>query len=372
MPFALLHSYLPDLARNETRTITVPENSNLSLPPGEYGFCEMFCDEPGCDCRRVFFLVFAGAPPELHAVIAFGWESTEFYAEWAGEDDLEYAATLKGPELNLASPQGHLAPALLDVAKNVLLRDELYVARVKRHYELFRQAIEEPREPHSSDSRPTRPRSKPLEVASESPPGPTGTASASSTLAHTNRFGRTYYLHEGRTKTGKPRYCVRKTIGDGALANMPSGFEFVESLNGVVSVRRVDTSEKAIPAVDVGLVTAELSKHEHLSDHVVDVRKDAILICEPIGRMSPRELETTAQQLRLDPALLQRITLEKPSRFEPVMKFERTHSSVAPYVVFRMTYRGDGGWHLLSTGELSELVRGYVRHIETDEFYELL
>jgi hypothetical protein len=49
-------------------------------------------------------------------------------------------------------------------------------------------------------------------------------------LAHTNRLGVTYYLHEGKTKTGKPRYFTARKIGDGALAAMPAGYEFSESL----------------------------------------------------------------------------------------------------------------------------------------------
>ena len=33
-------------------------------------------------------------------------------------------------------------------------------------------------------------------------------ASTGSVVAHRNRMGVTFYLHEGKTKTGKPRYFV--------------------------------------------------------------------------------------------------------------------------------------------------------------------
>ncbi len=391
MPFIPLNHHFPDLARNETRTITVLENSNLGLPPGEFGFYEMFCDEAECDCRRVFFVVYGGTPPEVCATIAFGWESTEFYEDWSGED-AEYAQTLKGPGLNLAGSQGPLAPALLSVVKNILLQDEEYVARVKRHYDLFRQEIDKQNSPASStklrlvrDEEPSvigatrdnesdrRGVSRPAAGAEQCRDEDSSVAtSASVVLTHTNRLGRTYYLHEGRTKTGKPRYFARKTIGDGPLTKMPSGFEFSESINGVVSVRRVDTSGKMIPTVDVQVLSAELARHEHLRSHAVDVKKDAIIICEPVGGIQLRDFETTAGHMLIDPAILQRIASVKPSRFEPVMKFERTQSIDAPYAAFRMTYRGDGGWYMLSTGELSELVESYVGHIGTDEFFELL
>ena len=53
MPFELLHERLPDLAERETRTATVLlDNLDGQLPPAEYAFHEMFCNEPRCDCRR--------------------------------------------------------------------------------------------------------------------------------------------------------------------------------------------------------------------------------------------------------------------------------------------------------------------------------
>jgi hypothetical protein len=39
-------------------------------------------------------------------------------------------------------------------------------------------------------------------------------------VTHTNRMGDTYYLHEGKTKTGEPRYFFAKSAREGALAEM--------------------------------------------------------------------------------------------------------------------------------------------------------
>jgi hypothetical protein len=41
-----------------------------------------------------------------------------------------------------------------------------------------------------------------------------------SVFAHTNRMGVTYYLHEGRTKTGKPHYFFARTAGQETLGEM--------------------------------------------------------------------------------------------------------------------------------------------------------
>lgn len=106
-------------------------------------------------------------------------------------------------------------------------------------------------------------------------------------FAYTNRRGRTYYLHAGTTKTGKPRYFVAKTIGTGALTALPAGFEIVESINGVVSVRRVDPGVPTIPAPHLDLVRSELARHPHLGLHRADLVKGEIVVFEPIGGLTP-------------------------------------------------------------------------------------
>ena len=50
------------------------------LPADAYGMLEMYCNEPGCDCRRVFFMVVAKRYREPLAYVAYGWESRKFYA----------------------------------------------------------------------------------------------------------------------------------------------------------------------------------------------------------------------------------------------------------------------------------------------------
>jgi hypothetical protein len=142
MPFVLFHDHFPEIAEQETRTIIVLENSSLGLPSAHYSLLEMFCDEPGCDCRRVFFYVVSSLRKDVEAVIAYGWESAEFYARWMRTDDPEIIKELQGPILNWGSPQSDLAPAILRVVRDLVFRDSDYVERLKRHYGMFRDKID--------------------------------------------------------------------------------------------------------------------------------------------------------------------------------------------------------------------------------------
>lgn len=142
MPYAFFKEHFPEVAKNETRTITILEQSDLSLPPGEYALLEMYCNERKCDCRRVFFYVVSSLKNDVEAVVAYGWESRKFYAKWMRSDDSEMIKDLQGPVLNMGSPQSSLAPAILDMVKNIVLKDKAYVERIKTHYRMFRGKVE--------------------------------------------------------------------------------------------------------------------------------------------------------------------------------------------------------------------------------------
>ena len=138
MPYELFYNFYPDLAERETRTLILPQPRG-GLPADAYGLLEMYCNEPGCDCRRVFFMVVGERHEEPLAYVAYGWESREFYARWMHSDAPEDIAELQGPILNLASPQSKYAPALLRLIESVLLANPAYIERLKRHYRMVRE-----------------------------------------------------------------------------------------------------------------------------------------------------------------------------------------------------------------------------------------
>ncbi len=142
MPFQMFHDLFPDLAERETRCVIALERMEGELPQGEYYFHEMFCNEKGCDCRRVFWYVVSSVRKDVETVIAWGWEEPAYYAKWLSSPDPHDVAELKGPILNMGSPHTAHAPAILEMARDLLLRDPDYVARIKRHYGLFRGKVD--------------------------------------------------------------------------------------------------------------------------------------------------------------------------------------------------------------------------------------
>ena len=80
MEYRLFHEFFSDIALKETRGIFI-KNENRLVPDGDYGFCEMFCNDPKCDCRRVVFRV-SDEQFNLFAMVGFGWENEEYYEKW--------------------------------------------------------------------------------------------------------------------------------------------------------------------------------------------------------------------------------------------------------------------------------------------------
>jgi hypothetical protein len=134
MPMSPFVSRFPALAGDETRVVTIVKHNEI--PPGEYAFVEWYCDEKGCDCRRVLIQVLEqNSGSKIWATINYGWESLGFYEKWTSSRSL--AKDMAGPMLDRINPQTQHSSAFLTLFK-VLLLNEGYVERLKEHYALFK------------------------------------------------------------------------------------------------------------------------------------------------------------------------------------------------------------------------------------------
>ncbi len=117
----------PKLAASELCTIAVAPNSDSTVPADRYAFLELYCDERGCDCRRVTVAAFAERQGETVAYISLGFDSA---------DDMA------GPFLDRLNPQAAYAPELLRIFIDMINSDPGYLARLQRHYVLYKERCE--------------------------------------------------------------------------------------------------------------------------------------------------------------------------------------------------------------------------------------
>ncbi len=164
---------------------------------------------------------------------------------------------------------------------------------------------------------------------------------ASQTIVqHVNRKGDTYYLHQGRTKTGKPKYFFsRKSEGE-LCQQLPDGFEIYENPRGQVYCRRIQP--KLITELEIEAVREAIEKCGKQFFAGVDVKGKDVIVYE--GE-------------------------------HPCLKFRLCDDDKRLFEASRWCYRGSiDGWFPLSSGPkpLSQLAKNYCRHIGEESFFELM
>lgn len=132
MSFISFAAVVPEIGTSENRSLQVFENSEV--PSGSYAFLECYCIEPECDCQLVRFVVI-GQDGQEHANISYGWKDKAFY----DKEFLDCEHNFPGPDFAALTPQGPYAKYFLEYCKKFLISDQVYVERLKRHHDLFKQ-----------------------------------------------------------------------------------------------------------------------------------------------------------------------------------------------------------------------------------------
>jgi len=138
LPF---HALYPDLAKDETRVMHVPAGDDL--PQGAYLFMEAFCTEPECDCRRVLIQVIHAETRRQVATINYAFEA----ATPPFDDEPQVF-------LDPMNPQSEYSDRLLKAFETLMLTHETYVARLHRHYEMWKRVVDDPAHPDHLKVRP--------------------------------------------------------------------------------------------------------------------------------------------------------------------------------------------------------------------------
>jgi len=101
------------------------------------------------------------------------------------------------------------------------------------------------------------------------------------TISYTNRFGRTYYLHEGVTGRDRLPYYFAGKKYPNVLDTLPDGYEIYETPNGQVFLRLI--SEKIIIIdEEVELLRALVFASPQLRWYRVEPKDNLLLLLQPV------------------------------------------------------------------------------------------
>jgi len=188
-------------------------------------------------------------------------------------------------------------------------------------------------------------------------------------ITHTNAKGKTYYLHQGTTKTGKPKYYFSME-SNGALAeSMPEGFEIYENPNAQVFLRRVPP--KLITDEERQVVEDGMRKYAEVQDCKIDVKGNAIVVYTP-----NQSVEEFSQLLKgLNPFIGEAKVREYFTRsvqYAPMLQFILDDEKRRTFTAQRYCFRGSvDDWIDIGYGPLTTLVKQYVKHLGQESYFEL-
>ena len=193
-------------------------------------------------------------------------------------------------------------------------------------------------------------------------------------VTYTNRKGVAYYLCQGITKTGKPRfYFAREPQGD-PVEQIPEGYTISESVNGIVSLVKARPAQ--ILPDEVAAVESAVRRHPKSRNYRVGVKQNRIEMYERVGP----DVDNLASIFRelgvMGPGLTERLQarLDQNAQFKPEMRFVLADAEQRTFQAQRMCYRGSIDDFIDLHGELGsieELARRLVPALGTDEFFEL-
>jgi hypothetical protein len=192
-------------------------------------------------------------------------------------------------------------------------------------------------------------------------------------VTYTNRKGTTYYLCQGVTKTGKPRYYFAREPKGEPVEEIPEGFKISESVNGIVSLVR--DRPTLIRPQEVAAVEAAVGRHPKSHKYRVNVKHNRIEIYEMIGPDAEELAAGLAQEGFAIPALADRLrsTLEGHARFTPVLRFILTDAERHTFRTERWCYLGsiDDWIDVGPMGPVDRLARHWIPKLGTEQFFEL-
>jgi len=129
-------------------------------------------------------------------------------------------------------------------------------------------------------------------------------------VQYTNRKGKTYYLHATVTKTGKIRYAMKRQP-DNALTELPAGHVITESINGQVSVGRIQP--RLITEFEEASIVHALKKHK-LEHYRVAVKDVYLTVYEPIGLEEEHESLLEQMGMGIVPGLFKKTLTDMINR----------------------------------------------------------
>jgi len=195
-------------------------------------------------------------------------------------------------------------------------------------------------------------------------------------LEYVNRRGDRYFVRQGTTKTGKPKfYCTKQKNPSGEpVEQLPQGYCIHESpRNGQVSVRKIRPSR--IAPIERDLLE-RWSKELAASQVIVDIEGDSLVVYgSDVNAEESSYLMSLMTGLPVGRRNAQRDWFEKMTTYSPTLRFTLSEEEERLFWCERWCYLGRIDDWMPITGsaqDLETLARKFLPHVGQESFFELM
>lgn len=181
-----------------------------------------------------------------------------------------------------------------------------------------------------------------------------------------------FWLHEGRTKTGKSKYFFSPKAEGDLLDTIPVGYEIYEHPNAQVFL--IKELPKIITDDEKTVVEKQLKALKSSRAYMIDIKGKVITIFESsvdIGAMAGIFAPYLSSRSLPHDGL--RAILERSASYAPIMRFAIVNEIERIFVPERFCFRGSvNEWIYIGGGDSLEVVaKKYIPHLGQESFYEL-
>jgi len=163
-------------------------------------------------------------------------------------------------------------------------------------------------------------------------------------VKHVNRKGQTFYLHETKTKTGKPKYFFSMKEEGVLVGSIPEGYEVYENPDAQVFLRK--RLPRFITDHEIAIVRDGLHRYAKDRHCISDVREKHVIVYYSEG----------------------------DNLYQKVLRFTLIDEDQRCFAAERWCFLGsiDNWINLSGGGELARLIERYAPHIGKESFFALM
>jgi len=187
-------------------------------------------------------------------------------------------------------------------------------------------------------------------------------------LRYINSKNKEYFLHKGKTKTGKDKYYFSQKSEGATDGTVPDGYEVYENPNSQFFIRKIQ--KQIITDKEKKIVEDGLKNFSDLKSFKVYIKNNKIIVYTP-----NQDIDILADIMGSYKSVGKedRDFLQTVIDYSPNMQFILIDKKKRLFNIQRYNYRGSiDDWIDIDYFEpLEELVKKYVKHLGRESFFEL-